>query len=71
VLRFFRLNDPYRLLALLLILSLFSLPLLIDPAMATIQELKSFLIGEALNSGKSLYVQLVDDTAPFTAWIFK
>ncbi len=71
MLRFFRLNDPYRLLALLLILCLFSLPMLIDPAMATIQELKSFLVGEALNSGKSLYVQLVDDTAPFTAWIFK
>jgi hypothetical protein len=71
VLRFFRLNDPYRLLALLLILCLFSLPMLIDPAMATIQELKSFLVGEALNSGKSLYVQLVDDTAPFTAWVFK
>jgi hypothetical protein len=71
VLRFFRLNDPYRLLALLLILCLFSLPMLIDPAMATIQELKSFLVGEALNGGKSLYVQLVDDTAPLTAWIFK
>ena len=28
------------------------------------------LVGEALNDGKTLYVQLVDDTAPLTAWIF-
>jgi hypothetical protein len=71
VLRFFRLNDPYRLVALLLILGLFSLPLLLDPAAVTAQELKSFLVGEALNDGKSLYIQLVDDTAPFSAWVFK
>ncbi|MCX8492441.1 MAG: hypothetical protein ORN54_15395 [Cyclobacteriaceae bacterium] len=70
MLRFFRLNDPYRLLVLLLILFLFSLPILMDP-IATIQELKSFLLGEALNTGKSLYIQLIDDTAPFSAWFFK
>jgi Family of unknown function (DUF6427) len=69
VLRFFRFNDPYRLLGLLFILIVIGLPLFVNSAEVTIQELKSFVLGEALNDGKSLYIQLVDDTAPFTAWI--
>jgi hypothetical protein len=69
VLRFFRFNDPYRLLGALLILIVIGLPLLIHPAEVTLQELKSFILGEALNDGKSLYIQVVDDAAPFAAWL--
>ncbi len=68
MLRFFRFNDPYRLLGVLLVLITIGLPLFINSAEVTIQELKSFVLGEALNDGKSLYIQLIDDTAPFTAW---
>jgi Family of unknown function (DUF6427) len=66
VLRFFRFNDPYRLLGVLLILIVMAL--FVNSAEATLQELKSFLLGEALNSGKSLYIQVIDDTAPLAAW---
>jgi hypothetical protein len=68
VLRFFRFNDPYRLLGVLLVLVVMSLPLFIHPPAATMQELKSFVLGEALNNSKSLYIQVIDDTAPFAAW---
>jgi hypothetical protein len=71
VLRFFRFNDPYRLLGVLLILIVIALPLLIHPAATTLQELKSIVLGEALNDGKSLYIHLVDDIAPFAAWFAK
>ena len=71
MLRFFRLNDPYRLLGVLLILIIVSLPLLIQPAQLTLQELKGLLLGEALSSGKSLYIQLIDDAAPLAAWFSK
>jgi Family of unknown function (DUF6427) len=66
VLRFFRFNDPYRLLGVLLVLIVMTL--FVNSAEATLQELKSFLLGEALNEGKLLYVQLIDDAAPLAAW---
>jgi hypothetical protein len=69
VLRFFRFNDPYRLLGVLLILIVISLPLFIYPAEATIQELKSFVLGETLNDSNSLYIGVLDDSAPFSAWL--
>jgi hypothetical protein len=66
VLRFFRFNDPYRLLGVLLVLIVMTL--FVNSTEVTLQELKSFLLGEALNEGKSLYVQLIDDAAPLAAW---
>ncbi len=70
LLRFFRINDPYRLLGLLLLLVLLSLPLFIDPAPVTLLELKSFVIGEAIRSGKLMYIEVYDSTAPLAAAIF-
>lgn len=68
MLRFFRYNDPYRLLAVLFILLAISLPLFISPADITWQELNDFVLGRALNEGKSIYTGIVDDTAPLFAW---
>lgn len=77
MLRFFRVNDPYRLLGVLLVMSLMALPLLIRPESMTIQELKDIVLGEALNDGKSIYTQVVDDTpwlgaqlAKWMQWLF-
>jgi hypothetical protein len=68
VLRFFRINDPYRLLAVLIILVAIGLPLFIDPAAIMWQELKGLVIGEALNQGNSIFTSIVDDTGPIAAW---
>ena len=70
MLRFFRINDPYRLIALFVIMILLALPFFIDPASVTGAELRSFVIGEAIHSGKLMYIQIYDSTAPLTSAIF-
>ncbi len=70
MLRFFRLNDPYRLIGLLVILSLLALPFFIDPVAATQLELRNFVIGEAIHAGKLMYIQIYDSTAPMSAAVF-
>lgn len=70
LLRFFRINDPYRLLGLLIVLICLSIPFLIDPAPITLTELKSFVLGEAVSEGKLMYGEVIDSTAPLTAAIF-
>jgi len=69
VLRFFRINDPYRLLGILFILILISLPLFIDPVPMLLGELKMQVLGETLNSGNTLYSELITETPPLYALI--
>src|ERR1051325_780938 len=70
MLRFFRINDPYRLLAILIFMILFSLPLMINPPALTTPELKSMVIGEALGNGQLMYAEVYDSTAPIAAGAF-
>lgn len=67
MLRYFRINDPYRLVVLLVIMALLYLPLLIDTPDTTVVELKSFLIGEKLSEGFSLYSEMIDKTPPLSS----
>ena len=68
MLRYFRINDPYRLISLLVLLTLASLPLLIDLPGMMVQELKDMVMGEVVGS-KMLYVEIIDRTAPMTALV--
>ena len=70
MLRFFRINDPYRLLIGFVLLVLFSLPLFIDPVSATILEIKTSILGELISGGKFMYIEVVDDTAPLASAIY-
>ncbi|HEY5824752.1 MAG TPA: hypothetical protein VIT44_10325 [Cyclobacteriaceae bacterium] len=70
MLRFFRINDPYRLLGVLIILILIALPLWIDATALTWPELKSRVLGEAISGGKPMYIQVYDDTPPLTSVFF-
>ena len=69
LLRFFRINDPYRLLGILVVLILISLPLFLDPVKLTLDELKMFVLGESLNQGMSLYAEILTSTPPVAAWM--
>lgn len=69
MLRFLRINDPYRLLAILIFLILFSLPLMINPPALTKPELKSMVIGEAMGD-QLMYAEVYDTTAPIAAGAF-
>lgn len=68
LLRYFRINDPYRLLGLLIIFLLICLPLFIDSPSITYPELKSLIIGEKVHEGRALYTEVVDSTAPLAGW---
>ncbi len=68
LLRYFRINDPYRLLGLLLIFFLLCLPQFIDLPDLTYPELKGFLIGEKILEGNALYTGIIDFTAPLAGW---
>lgn len=69
MLRYFRINDPYRLLALLGLMILMALPLLLDVPAMTYPELKNILLGEKVRTGHSLYTQVIDSTAPLAGWV--
>lgn len=68
MLRYFRINDPYRLVGLLVIMLMLYLPLFIDPPQITIPELKNIVVGEKLNEDNNIYTGLVDSMAPIGAW---
>jgi hypothetical protein len=70
VLPFFRINDPYRLVGVLVILTLICLPLFIDSPGLTLPELDSFIIGEKIAEGFSPYTQLIDSTPPLASWFY-
>jgi hypothetical protein len=68
LLRYFRINDPYRLVGLLVLLLIIYLPLFIDAPPVTDAELKAMVVGEKLNDGSHMYTQVADNTAPLAAW---
>jgi hypothetical protein len=68
VLRFFRINDPYRLLGVLFVLIIIALPLWIDAADLTWLELKNRVLGEAVSNHKFMYVEVYDDAPPLAAF---
>lgn len=69
MLRFFRLNDPYRLLGVFVLLAAMSLPIFLSGLPASLQELKDMVLGEMLNDGKVMYLQIVDDTPWLASWL--
>jgi hypothetical protein len=70
VLRYFRINDPYRLLGLLGLLVLIYLPLFIDGPDLTRPELKSLIVGEKVYQGNVPYTELIDSTGPITSYMY-
>ncbi len=70
MLQYFRINDPYRVIGLLVILLVLFSPFLIDVADLTFPELKSIIIGDRVLNGSGLYTGVIDSTAPFTGWLY-
>lgn len=70
MLRFFRVNDPYRLLAILGVLIICSIPLFYDTPLLTAQSLRAMLVGESISDGKTMYTQVYDSTAPLSALVY-
>ena len=70
LLRFFRINDPYRLLGLLIILTAIGLIFFLNPSGILLSELKSLVLGEAIADGKLMYIHVFDDTPPLASAFF-
>lgn len=70
MLRFFRVNDPYRLLAILGVLIICSIPMFYDTPLLTSQGLRAMIVGESIAEGKRMYTEIYDSTAPFAAVVY-
>jgi len=70
LLRYFRINDPYRLIGLLVIAAILFIPPIIDSPPVSIPELRSILIGERISHGAVPYVDIIDPTAPLAMWFY-
>lgn len=68
MIRYFRINDPYRLVGLFILLLILYLPLFIFDDKITVPELKDLLLGEKQNEGYEMYQDVVDNSAPLAAW---
>ena len=68
LLRYFRINDPYRLLGLLIILVIIYLPLFLDMPGMLYPELKTLVIGEKIVEGRTLYSEIIDLSGPLAGW---
>lgn len=67
---FFRINDPFRIIVLFVLLLLVRLPYYIHGITLTLPELNHLLVGESLANGATLYVSLWEDISPLSAWIY-
>ncbi|MDH5608953.1 MAG: DUF6427 family protein [Cyclobacteriaceae bacterium] len=67
----FRVNDPYRLFLVLVILFVLRLSLWIADIPLTGMELKWLVLGERLGDGFLMYKESYDYTAPFSAMVYK
>lgn len=68
MIRYFRINDPYRLVGLFILLLIVYIPLFIYDQELTIPELRNLLVGEKLNEDYRMYQEVVDSSAPLAAW---
>lgn len=67
---FFRLNDPYRLIGIFLLLLVLRLPALLGLIPQLQPELGWMLLGENLSAGDHLYEGIWDNTGPFAAAVY-
>ncbi|BDD02674.1 DUF6427 family protein [Aureibacter tunicatorum] len=70
MLQYFRINDPFRLAWILLILFIAQIPIWTGPEFVTQFQLKGFIIGEALNGGNTMYKDIYDSTGPLSAGFY-
>ncbi|MFY0607548.1 MAG: hypothetical protein JXR10_12600 [Cyclobacteriaceae bacterium] len=71
LLQLFRINDPYRILLVFLILVIIRVVWITVGLPLSVPELKYLLIGERLGDGFTMYKELYDHTGPLSALVYK
>ncbi|MCF6351539.1 MAG: hypothetical protein L3J06_00870 [Cyclobacteriaceae bacterium] len=69
MLSYFKLNDPFRLLPVLVLVFLIKIPAFLNPVYHP-EITHWFTIGEAMQGGNSMYIDIWDGMAPFSAVIY-
>ncbi|MCH8318274.1 MAG: hypothetical protein IIA88_07225, partial [Bacteroidetes bacterium] len=64
---YFRINDPFRIVGLLILLALIRIPMMVIGTPLTIPELHWMLIGERMGNGYLIYRDIWDSIAPLSA----
>ncbi len=70
MLEFFKLNDPLRMIGIFFLFILFRIPYYLMDIPITQPELLWQLLGERLAAGNLHFVDTIDSTGPFSAWIY-
>jgi len=70
MIQFFRLNDPFRIIGVFVILLILRLPFLLGDFPFTVAELDWLLLGEAMDNDKPLYSAFWDTTGPLSAGVY-
>lgn len=70
MIQYFRVNDPYRLIGLFLMLLVPATPLIVDLPPLTVVELKSFIVGEKAGEGFLPFSELIDHLPPLASWFY-
>ena len=67
----FRLNDPYRLVLVLVALIGLRIPFFLEDLVPTVTVFRWMLIGEQLSGGDVLYRDVYDHIGPLAGWFFQ
>jgi len=70
LLAFFRINDPYRLIGIFLLIILVRLPFFFSDMPLIVPELEWMLVGESISFSRILYLDVWDDIAPLSALVY-
>jgi hypothetical protein len=70
LLSFFKINDPFRMVGILLLFLLLRIPYILMDIPLTQTELLWQLIGERMAIGEWMYIGILDDTGPFSSLIY-
>ncbi len=70
MLKYFRINDPYRLIVLFVLMLAFRLPVMLSGDFLTYPELYNLLIGERMGDGFKLYSEIWNRSAPLAGMTY-
>ncbi len=70
MLKFFKVNDPYRLVGIFVLLVIFRLPHWIYGPDLMVPELKWMLVGERMSAGFEMYYEIWDYISPLSASVY-
>lgn len=70
MLSLFRINDPYRLILLFIVLLALRMPYWLSPESLTLEEINWLIIGQKLAEGKVMYRDVWESVGPLTSWFY-